>query len=545
MCSNLINIKNMKLLKNLFVAAVALITVTSCATKEEKGWTVNATINGIESDSVVVYASNDIKNPTKLLLANGKFTAKGKVTSVEPISITIHLKKTNVRFGFYVESGVTTYLGDISFRETQGRDGKINKYAMVTKKSLEGSIVNKHQEETNKFIQEQRQKAYNLSRNLTGEKVSQEERATISQNAFNEANKKIEEYRLNFIKNNPNAYYSGIIICDMAPSLNAADIKELIAILNPNLKNSKLDKLKKKLEESKDVKISEAISASNVSYKVDASYDGSSYKEAKYLGSLSNGNLVALNNDKTITIIDANGKKVKSFVASKTSVPSTMGIDEKDNIFVLIPEEKEEEQNYRGKKRMVKKIVSYDCVILDTNGKTVKSYKLDGIKHATGARVANNKLMIADMGGRNIGIYNAETGVNETKIENMRPCCGILDFSINDKNELLVANLGAFRVQSYDLTGKQILAFGSRGTGLNEFHGCCNPVSVAYLSNGAIVTVEKDPTRVKVYSKEGAMAIAGIDEMVKGCSYIPMTTDKKDNLYLASPTKGVVRCVAI
>lgn len=64
------------------------------------------------------------------------------------------------------------------------------------------------------------------------------------------------------------------------------------------------------------------------------------------------------------------------------------------------------------------------------------------------------------------------------------------------------------------------------------------------MSGGAIVTVEKSPTRIKIYSKQGAKQIQGIQELVKGCSYIPMTVDNKDNLYLASPKKGIVKCIA-
>ena len=108
-----------------------------------------------------------------------------------------------------------------------------------------------------------------------------------------------------------------------------------------------------------------------------------------------------------------------------------------------------------------------------------------------------------------------------------------------------MANIGAFRVQSYDFSGNNIIAFGQRGNTIDDFHGCCNPVSVAFLSNGAIVTVEKSPTRVKIYSKEGARQIAGIEELVEGCTYIPMIVDSNDNLYLASAKKGMVKCVSI
>jgi hypothetical protein len=93
------------------------------------------------------------------------------------------------------------------------------------------------------------------------------------------------------------------------------------------------------------------------------------------------------------------------------------------------------------------------------------------------------------------------------------------------------------------MRGKQLLAFGQRGKDVSDFHGCCNPVSVAFLSNGAIVTVEKDPTRIKVYSQEGAKQIEGIQELVSGCTYIPMIVDGNDNLYLASPKKGIIKCI--
>jgi hypothetical protein len=103
-------------------------------------------------------------------------------------------------------------------------------------------------------------------------------------------------------------------------------------------------------------------------------------------------------------------------------------------------------------------------------------------------------------------------------------------------------NLDAFRELAFDYSGKIQYAFGKRGQSINDFHGCCNPVNVTSLTNGAIVTVEKDPTRIKVYSKSGAKQIAGIQELVKGCRYIPMVSDSKNNLYLASAQSGIIKC---
>jgi hypothetical protein len=197
----------------------------------------------------------------------------------------------------------------------------------------------------------------------------------------------------------------------------------------------------------------------------------------------------------------------------------------------------------RGKliKRKVTK--GHECIIYNKSGSQVNSFEIKGLAYASGARVVGNKLLVADVKRQLVGIYDAQKGNLLSEMKDMRPCCGILDFSINPDNELLVANLGAFRVQKYDLKGKILLTFGKRGKGLNDFHGCCNPVNVAFLSNGAIVTVEKDPTRIKIYSKEGAKVIKGIEELVEGCCYIPMIVDGKDNLYLASPKKGLIRCV--
>ncbi len=479
-------------------------------------------------------------NPTIAIVTDGKFELKGE-TLEEPQQLFFALKQKKANFDMYIDNGKNSFtlkLKEITDKSPMAR--RNGNYA-VEIADLVGSVVNTHKKELDaKAALASKEVNELLSQLMAGTLKDMD----VYSNASKKAQVEIEAINKEFIKNNPTAFYSGVLVSGLSRQKDKETIEALLAMV-PELNTSHTRKLKEEIAKSKDVKISDIIKASNVSYKVDTKFDGSAFTASKYLGMLSNGNLVSLNNDKTVTIIDGNGKKVKSFNVSSTEVPGTMAIDSNDNIYVLVPEIKEVESTVRGKVVKRKEVVSYTCDIYTPAGKKAKSFKVEGVKQATGARIADGKLLIADMRGQNIGIFNATTGAKETEVKGMRPCCGILDFSVNSKNEILVANLGAFRVQSYDLTGKQVLAFGSRGNDLSAFHGCCNPVSVAYLSNGAIVTVEKDPTRVKVFSKEGAIAIAGIDEMVKGCSYIPMTVDAKDNLYLASPTKGVVRCVAI
>ncbi len=553
----------MRLIKQICLAMATIIFAISCTPKHE-GWILNASLENGGNGTVTIAENGNEEAPIKVQMVDGKFTAKGDILS-EPKYFRITIEEKALNFGFFIENGEATYSATVTedkdpykkIKEqygdkaesltheildmllsmsgaTKASDGK---FYTLNNPVLNASIANEHED----YVITGVNAIHRDKKFATNSSMPKEQREKIRA----EHDKAVKDFYINFLKNNPEAYYSGRVVQNISNGITKEELAELVSLLSPNLKTSHAMAMRKKLAESKDVDVSEAITASNVSYKVDNNYDGSAFKNAIYLGTLSNNDLVALNKDKTVTIINQTGKAINSFVASTTSIPSTMAIDEQDNIFVLVPEEKEVEQTFRGKTTKRMQVVGYSCDIYDSRGNKIRSMKIEGVKQATGSRIANNKLLIADMGGRNIGVYNATTGVKETEIKDMRPCCGILDFSINDNNELLVANLGAFRVQSYDLTGKQILAFGTRGTGVSDFHGCCNPVSVAYLSNGAIVTVEKDPTRVKVFSKEGAIAIQGIDEMVKGCSYIPMIADSKDNLYLASPSKGVVKCVAI
>ena len=60
------------------------------------------------------------------------------------------------------------------------------------------------------------------------------------------------------------------------------------------------------------------------------------------------------------------------------------------------------------------------------------------------------------------------------------------------------------------------------------------------------MTVEKSPTRVKIYDKDGKSQkpVDGLAELVKGCSVIPVAVDSKGAVYLASRKKScVVKCV--
>jgi hypothetical protein len=378
----------------------------------------------------------------------------------------------------------------------------------------------------------------------------------LSEAKRNELQELQEKYRteqkalqLKFVKQFPESYYSLSLVRGMCHGVKVEKMEEFLSYLSPKLANAITYKeLKAKIEGMKnsDIGLKDFIkNASNVSYKIEKSFAGKAYTGVVYLAKLKNDNVCALKKDGTVLTINAKGKQVSNFKADVKGYASAIATDNSDNIYVLDVQEKMEKRKVRGRMMQFPTPIGVICKVYSPQGKELREFNCTENITAAGAKIVDDKLIVSDCKKGKIAFYDANKGNLITKLEGMRPCCGMLDFALNGQNQLVVANLGAFRVQCVDMKGKKLMTFGNRGKSIDEFHGCCNPVSVASLNNGAIVTVEKDPTRVKIFSKDGAKQIQGIEELVKGCSYIPMTVDSKDNLYLASSEKGIMKCIAI
>jgi DNA-binding beta-propeller fold protein YncE len=70
---------------------------------------------------------------------------------------------------------------------------------------------------------------------------------------------------------------------------------------------------------------------------------------------------------------------------------------------------------------------------------------------------------------------------------------------------LFVANPGVQRVQRYSPEGKLLGTWGRYSLEADGFPGCCNPVHLALLPCGSVVTGEKGLLRVKVYEPDGRL----------------------------------------
>jgi len=281
-------------------------------------------------------------------------------------------------------------------------------------------------------------------------------------------------------------------------------------------------------------------------YKVDDSYKVQLGSTALYIAVDSKENIWGILRSGEVVGISPEGKEIKRFKPEMEGSPTTIAIDKKDNITVLSTKTEKKTFKYKGRSITRSVPVAAYYSIYDKAGKKIKDGEFKGVQSASAAHYAKDKLIIADVGQRSLIFYDLTAGKIKKKTnKGIRLCCGIFDFCVGPDDMIYVASLGAFKVQPFRPSGTTGHGFGQRGRTVNDFHGCCNPVSVAILPDKSIVTVEKDTTRVKVYDSKGKTAklVEGIQELVKGCRHIPLAVDKKGNIYLASNKSTIIKCV--
>ena len=294
-----------------------------------------------------------------------------------------------------------------------------------------------------------------------------------------------------------------------------------------------------------------AVAAVEVpTYKVDGAFGAGGLKATPVSIAVDpQDHIHVLLNNGTVVTYDPSGKSAAEF-ASKMEPPPTAMTVASGKIYLLATKSKDEEVEFQGKKVKRKTACGANCGVFSLAGTKESEFVLPDVSSATAAHFIGNQLAVGDYKKSQIAFFNitSDKAAPAKKIEGeFRLCCGIFDFCPTaDGESMFVANLGAFKVQTYT-NRKKHAEFGVRGEKLEDFHGCCNPVNVAALGTGFIVTVEKAPTRVKICDRKGkdAKLIDGLGELVNGCSTIPVAVDSKGAIYLASASKRcLIKCVS-
>jgi sugar lactone lactonase YvrE len=131
----------------------------------------------------------------------------------------------------------------------------------------------------------------------------------------------------------------------------------------------------------------------------------------------------------------------------------------------------------------------------------------------TGVAVSGDDVYLADSGRRVVvrctldGDVRGELG----RADPARNIPGLvapsphIQVAVGPDGMVWINNPGRHRVEAYTRDGALLRFFGSPGTAIDQFLGCCNPSNFALLSDGRIVTAEKGVPRVKVYQPNGRL----------------------------------------
>jgi hypothetical protein len=169
----------------------------------------------------------------------------------------------------------------------------------------------------------------------------------------------------------------------------------------------------------------------------------------------------------------------------------------------------------------------------------------------TSIGLVGEHLLVADMTHRCIRRYDKDgkllndIGANNNTKGFLIPN-GHLDFAVDAKGTIYVANPGKFRVERYTPAGELLGHFGRFGTrNVEDFPGCCNPTNVALAGQGQVVVTEKAPARCKVYDAAGKMlAFIGPESFDQNCRNMDVAVDSLGRLYVVDTVNLQIRVFA-
>ncbi len=184
---------------------------------------------------------------------------------------------------------------------------------------------------------------------------------------------------------------------------------------------------------------------------------------------------------------------------------------------------------------------------------THDTWTLDkAVKNVASMRLYKDTLLIADAGGcihkvsAADGKYLGAVGGGKPGSVRINTCCGILGFDVDATGRLFIGNLGQHRVTACELDNSKVVHFGKPGESDADFCGCCNPVCVAVMADGKIVTSEKTIPRIKVYAADGKTLLALIagKEFRADCSELALVVDAKGVIYAADGDSKSIKVFA-
>ncbi len=204
--------------------------------------------------------------------------------------------------------------------------------------------------------------------------------------------------------------------------------------------------------------------------------------------------------------------------------------------------------------------------VLDAaSGKSLAAWASPG-KQAwfTGLAASGDDVLVADSGHRILlrydysGKLRARIGAKdkEREIPGLVLPSPYLDVELHPDGLLRVNNPGRHKVEAYTPDGDLEVSWGKPTMAIEGFCGCCNPVSLAVLPDGHIVTCEKGLPRVKLYTARGEFVgvVAGVEAFPENArvaggeapgdgvqASLDAAADRQGNVYILDTVTGIIR----
>ncbi len=188
--------------------------------------------------------------------------------------------------------------------------------------------------------------------------------------------------------------------------------------------------------------------------------------------------------------------------------------------------------------------------VYDSGGRSAGSFVVGPADHAaqvTAIKVHRDATLVADAAHRVVRRLDAQ-GREVCLIGNKDRTNGFmlpnkwLDIDVDGTGTVYATDTGRHQVTSWTLDGAPVGKFGKFGM-LNpeDFVGCCNPVNLALLPDGALVTAEKVAARVKVFGADRRLlAVIGPEHFNPNSVHIHVAVDSKGRILAGDPLRGEI-----
>lgn len=160
--------------------------------------------------------------------------------------------------------------------------------------------------------------------------------------------------------------------------------------------------------------------------------------------------------------------------------------------------------------------------VFDAKGRHRKSWENAGARSwITAIAVTPEAVFAADAGNRRVLRYDPAGKLlgsfgqknSDKKNPGFIVPSPFFDVKVHRDGLLRISNPGRHRVEAYTTDGDFEFAWGKPSAAIDSFCGCCNPIAIAPLPDGRMVTCEKGLPRVKIYDRDGVFqsVVAGAE----------------------------------